>query len=51
MKVKQGDLLVCTCEDCDVELSVKKACNSKSCGVECDLEVSCHGEQMRIKKK
>jgi len=51
MKVKQGDILVCTSKDCDVELSVKKACNSKSCGIECDLEVSCHGESMKIKKK
>jgi len=51
MKVKEGDVLVCSSKDCTVELSVKKSCDSEKCGVECDLELSCHGEPMQIKKK
>jgi hypothetical protein len=51
MKVKEGDVLVCSSKDCNVELSVLKTCDSEKCGVECDLDMSCHGEQMQIKKK
>jgi hypothetical protein len=51
MKVKEGDVLICRSKDCEVELTVTKACDSAKCGVECDLEVSCHGGPMELKKK
>ena len=50
MKVKEGDVLVCKSKDCEVELTVTKACTSETCGVECDLELSCHGGSMELKK-
>jgi hypothetical protein len=51
MKVKEGDVLICTSKDCTVELTVTKACTSATCGVECDLDLSCHGANMELKKK
>jgi hypothetical protein len=51
MKVKEGDVLICKSEDCVAELTVTKACDSKTCGVECDLDVSCHGKPMELKQK
>lgn len=51
MKVKEGDVLVCTCGDCVIELTVTKACSSDTCGheVECEVEASCCGEPMALK--
>ncbi len=51
MKVKEGDVLICTSKDCSVELKVMHACHSKSCGVECDIEATCHKKPMELKKK
>ena len=53
MKVKEGDVLVCSCIDCNIELTVTKACTGKVCGCEadCDIDVSCCGDSMTIKGK
>jgi hypothetical protein len=51
MKVREGDVLVCTSKDCTVELKVMKACHSDTCGVECDIKATCHGKPMELKKK
>ena len=51
MKVKQGDVLVCNCNDCKIELTVTKACSTELCGHEvvCDVEASCCGKPMTLK--
>mgnify|MGYP000139880850 CR=1 FL=1 len=49
MKVQEGDVLICSCQDCDIELTVTKACSSGSCGDCSDIEVVCCGEPM-VKK-
>lgn len=51
MKVKEGDVLVCKCGDCKIEMTVTKACNPDKCGhdVECVVEASCCGEPMVLK--
>ena len=48
MKVKEGDILVCHCSDCKIELTVTKACSTELCGhdVECNVEASCCGKPM-----
>jgi len=51
MKVKEGDVLVCTCKDCTIELTVTKACNTDACGIECDISASCCDGAMEIKMK
>jgi hypothetical protein len=51
MKVKEGDVLICKGKDCTVELTVTKACDSKTCGTECDIKATCHGKPMELKKK
>ena len=51
MKVKEGDVLICTCNDCTIELTVTKACNPDACGIECDINASCCDGTMEIKKK
>ena len=51
MKVREGDVLVCRTKDCTVELTVTKACNSKTCGVTCEVDATCHGEPMKLKMK
>jgi len=51
MKVKEGDVLVCKCKDCTIELTVTKACNPDACGVECDISASCCDGAMEIKMK
>ncbi len=51
MKVKEGDVLICTSKDCSVELKVMHSCHSKSCGVECDIKATCHNKPMELKKK
>jgi hypothetical protein len=47
LKVKEGDVLVCKCKDCTIELTVTKACNPDACGVECDISASCCDGTMR----
>jgi len=51
MKVKEGDVLVCNCSDCKIELTVTKACSTELCGhdVECEVEASCCGKPMILK--
>jgi hypothetical protein len=49
MKVKEGDVLVCKCKDCDVELTVTKACKSEVCGTRCDVKAMCCDEPMKLK--
>ena len=53
MKIKEGDVLVCTCDDCKIELTVTKACTDQECGCEfdCDIDASCCGEPMVVKAK
>ncbi len=51
MKVKEGDVLVCQCDDCDAEITIIKACSTESCGESCDIEVTCCGKPMVLKKK
>ncbi len=49
MQVKQGDVLVCQCEDCNLELTVTKACEDDKCSTCSDVEVSCCGKPMTVK--
>ena len=49
MKVQEGDVLICACGDCDVELTVTKACSHGSCGECTDLTVECCGKPMILK--
>lgn len=49
MKVKPGDVLVCQCEDCDVELTVSQTCSTASCGEQCDVQVACCDQPMALK--
>ena len=51
MKVKEGDVLICTSKDCTVELKVMHACDSKVCGHGCDIKATCHDKPMEMKKK
>lgn len=51
MKVKVGDVLVCACDDCKVELTVTEACDSEKCDIECDIKAECCNEPMVLKKK
>lgn len=41
MEVKEGDVLVCQCDNCDVELTVTKACSQGSCGECMDIQIQC----------
>lgn len=50
MEVKEGDVLVCQCDDCNIELTVTKACDTKSCGVKCDIDVNCCDQPMKLKE-
>jgi hypothetical protein len=50
MKVNEGDVLVCGTEDCQVELTVTKACKSETCSDDCDIEATCCKEPMEVKK-
>ena len=51
MKIKEGDVLVCSCGDCYIELTVTKACMDDLCGMseDCDIEVRCCGKPMKFK--
>ena len=51
MKVKAGDVLACQCDDCDLELTVTKACKDDACDAcSCsDVDVSCCGKPMVVK--
>jgi hypothetical protein len=51
MKVKKGDVLVCSGPDCDLELTVTQVCRGQTChqDQECDITVSCGGSPLRRK--
>lgn len=51
MKVREGDVLVCSCGDCNIELQVTKACTPDVCGhdVECEIDAECCGSPMTVK--
>lgn len=49
MKVKEGDVIVCSTGDCQVELTVTKGCKAKTCGAACDIEATCCNEPMKPK--
>jgi hypothetical protein len=51
MKVKHGDVLICTCSNCKIELTVTKACYTEKCnlGEECEVNVTCCGNAMELK--
>ncbi len=50
MKVKKGDKLVCSCNDCSVELTVTSTCDADKCGLECDVKAICCDKPMVVKK-
>lgn len=51
MKVKKGDVLVCSGEDCDLELTVTKVCQGPTCheDKECEISVTCGGNPLELK--
>ena len=52
MKVKEGDVLVCQCGDCELEVTVTRVCGPVSCGCEpvcCEIEASCCNEPLVVK--
>jgi hypothetical protein len=51
MKVKSGDVLVCSCEDCNVELTVTKACSTEKCDIKCDINAVCCDKPMKLQSK
>ena len=55
MKVNEGDVLVCQCEDCNLELVVQQSCSEGSsceCGDSgCEVNVSCCDKPMELKEK
>ncbi|MGD9496314.1 MAG: hypothetical protein AB7Y46_08385 [Armatimonadota bacterium] len=51
MKVQEGDVLICSCEDCDLELTVTKACSQGSCGDCMDVTAECCGRPMVLKRR
>ncbi len=52
MKVSEGDVLVCSGAECELEITVSKVCEEGSCGgeTECDIIATCNGEALQIKK-
>jgi len=51
MKVREGDVLVCSTEDCKVELTVTKECVSETCGESCDITATCCKKPMELKEQ
>jgi hypothetical protein len=49
MNVKEGDVLVCGTDDCEVELTVTKGCKAKTCGPACNIEATCCDKPMKLK--
>ena len=49
MEVREGDVLVCQCDNCDAELTVTKACDQGSCGECMDIQIQCCGVEMTKK--
>ncbi|MDW7710379.1 MAG: hypothetical protein SCH98_07865 [Deferrisomatales bacterium] len=51
MKVKVGDILVCDCADCHLEVEVTSVCTTQKCGTDCDVDARCCGKPMKRKAK
>ena len=51
MKVHEGDVLICGTDDCKVELTVTKSCESPTCSEACDIEATCCEEPMELKNR
>lgn len=51
MKVENGDVLVCDCADCHLEVEVTRVCTTESCGEACDVDARCCGKPMKKKSK
>ena len=51
MKVKEGDVLVCQCDKCDIELTVTKVCSEGVCHIEGSIDLKCCDKPMIIKKQ
>ncbi|MFP4250243.1 MAG: hypothetical protein ACLFU7_11330 [Armatimonadota bacterium] len=51
MEVREGDVLVCQCDNCDVELTVTKTCEQGACKECTDLQVECCGAEMTKKPR
>jgi hypothetical protein len=51
MKIKEGDILVCQCEDCEVELTVTKVCDGEACGIKCEIDAKCCDKPMKLKSE
>jgi hypothetical protein len=51
MKVKKGDVLVCSGPDCDLELTVTQVCKGQTCHAdqECDITVNCGGNPVEVR--
>jgi hypothetical protein len=50
MKAREGDVLVCSVEECYIELKVTKTCLKEMCGVvDCDFDLRCCGKPMKLK--
>jgi hypothetical protein len=50
MKVREGDVLVCSSGDCYIELTVTRTCLKDMCGVvDCDFDLRCCGKPMKLK--
>lgn len=52
MRVREGDVLVCSGAECELELTVSRVCEEGVCGgeTECDIDARCHGETLRLRK-
>jgi hypothetical protein len=51
MKVQEGDVLVCQCDNCDVELTVTKSCEQGECSTCSDIQVKCCDVDMSKKPR
>jgi hypothetical protein len=49
MIVKEGDVLVCQCDDCDIELTVTKSCREGTCHIEGNIDLNCCDKPMIVK--
>jgi hypothetical protein len=51
MNVKEGDILVCSGPDCDLELTVTKICHDGKCGegTVCDITATCGDDPLVLK--
>lgn len=52
MRVREGDVLVCTGAECELEFTVSRVCEEGACGgeTECEINATCHGEALQLRK-